>query len=318
MLVCDKCSASIPQSAKFCAQCGDPVTEEDLVATPTSTQEGTATITFGESSSARYSRAIEICKNIPTFSTTGSGKNKEHKVALPLTEIELISNIFDLVGSWKSSSMMINGRSATKKDLTYHGLGCFRSQQRAYQPQQYCFGEREFEANIWGCKRLNMPLWQWGGGWLDYGSFDSSGSWVFDKGKIRHSLNLAISEIDLCPALNREMIFKTLEALPDAINPKTDTRWEYRSEYREIDGEYKEVAVGIRPVRDSGNLFVLGNYKPAWDFKEDSENSAHTIKVDLSSALDETDQRARKKTKVTWKSVAIAALAIYLFAKTIG
>ena len=58
-------------------------------------------------------------------------------------------------------------------------------------------GEKEFEANIWGCKRLNMPVNEWGGGWLDYGSFDKSGVWHFDKDRIRHELAISLKENEL-------------------------------------------------------------------------------------------------------------------------
>jgi len=34
MLICDKCGAQIPEGAKFCPQCADPVTEADVVAKP--------------------------------------------------------------------------------------------------------------------------------------------------------------------------------------------------------------------------------------------------------------------------------------------
>lgn len=321
MLVCDKCKATIPSAAKFCAQCGDPVTEADVVVTQVATVEGNAVISFGESSSVNYARAMDICKNIPTFETDQSGKKKQHKVTLSLTEVELITNVFDLVGSWKSSSMMINGRPASKKDLVYHGLGCYKSRQRAYQPQQYCFGEHEYEANIWGCKKLNMPMSQWGGGWLDYGAFNKKGAWVFDKEKIRHHLNLAIADIDLCPVLDKEHIFKTLEALPAEINPETDPRWEYRTEYRQVGNDYKSVAVGIKPVRDTSNLFVLGDYKPAWKFEDDRSVVAaeYTINVDISSALDTQKKKEKEQQgKVTWKKLLIAAVLIYILIKMFG
>lgn len=64
-----------------------------------------------------------------------------------------------------------------------------------------CFGEHEHEANIWGCKRLGMPLTRWGGGWLEYGWFDKNGVWHFDKARIRHELEVRIHENRLCPVL---------------------------------------------------------------------------------------------------------------------
>jgi len=223
MLVCDKCNAGINEGAKFCPQCGDPVTEADRVTVPI-TESGIANveISFGKSSSPNFTKAIEICKNIPSYSASGEGNQIQHKIVLPITEVDLIINLFELVGSWKSSQMLINGHIATKKDLTYYGVGCYRSRQKAYKPEQFCFGEKEYEANIWSCKRLNMPINEWGGGWLDYGEFDKSGIWHFDKDKIRHELELTLKENELCPVLERKRVLETLEKLPDSINPRKD------------------------------------------------------------------------------------------------
>ena len=124
MLVCDKCSAGITEGAKFCPQCGDPVTDADKVVVPVERdQPATVEITFGRSTSAGFSRATEICKNIPSYIVYGEGKEEQHKVTLPITEVELVINLYELVGSWKSSQMLINGHVATKKDLTYYGVG---------------------------------------------------------------------------------------------------------------------------------------------------------------------------------------------------
>lgn len=163
MFVCDKCSAGINKGSKFCPQCGDPVTEADNMAI--SIMDGgiaNVEISFGHSSSQNLNRAIDICQNIPSFVISGEGKQVQYKVILPITEVELVIKIFDLVGSWKSSQMLINGHSATKKDLTYYGVGCYRNRQKAYKPEQYCFGNREYDANIWGCKKLGLPICEWG------------------------------------------------------------------------------------------------------------------------------------------------------------
>lgn len=282
MLVCDKCNAGIIEGAKFCPQCGDPVTSADRVTVPAGKSEpATVEISFGRSSSAGFSRAVEICKNIPSYTTSGEGKEELHRVLLPITEVELVINLFDLVGSWKSSQMLINGHAATKKDLTYHGVGCYRSRQKAYKPQQYCFGERQYEMNIWGCKRLNMPINEWGGGWLDYGRFDSSGVWHFDKARIRHELEIALKENQLCPVLDRDQVLKTLESLPESINPKSNKDWEYRTSYEEVNGTYKEVAVGVKPVLKKINRFVVGEYKPHWEADETPANESVNIRVSV-------------------------------------
>ena len=307
MLECDKCGGGINEGSKFCPQCGDPVTEADRVSTPaTESKIANVGLSFGYSSSANYGKAVEICKNIPSYSVEGEEKNLKHKVTLPITEVDLIANLFDLVGSWKSSKMLINGHVATKKDLTYYGVGCYRNRQKAYNPKQYCFGEREFEANIWGCKRLNMPVNEWGGGWLDYGKFDDQGVWYFDKDRIKHELEIKLKENDLCPVLDRKKVLETLENLPDSINPKKDKNWKYKTSYEDVSGDFKEVAVGIRPVLNKVNRYIIGSFKPAWE--SSSEHGQSATVATLHVQLGEEAPKAKKGLEQSKKGGASSAV----------
>ena len=290
MLRCDKCNASISQGSKFCPQCGDPVTDADIITSPEQNDSvASVNITFGRSTSASFEQAVDICKNIPTYSVSGEGKTEKHEIVLPITEAELIANLYDLIGNWKSSRMLINGRPSSKKDLSYFGVGCYRSKQKAFQADQYCFGERETELNIWGCKRLNMPIFEWGGGWLSYGNFDNSGIWHFDKNKIKHELELGIKENELCPVLNRKRILDTLNNLPDTVNPKQDKNWEYHTSFEEINGQYQEVAIGIKPKLRSINKYVLGEYVPVWEnsqwANENKENNQVSVRFNETTSI---------------------------------
>jgi hypothetical protein len=314
MLVCDKCGASINAGSRFCAQCGDPVTEADVVTTAASSPEGvTAQISFGYSTSPAYSKAVAICERLPSYEVSGEGKQIQHKIVLPLSEVELVANIFDLVGSWKSSQMLINGQSATKKDLSYYGVGCYRTRQKAYKPDAYCYGERQYDANIWGCKKLGMPVFECGGGWLDYGQFDAKGAWHFDKARIKHELEVALKENELCPALNRARVLETLENLPTSVDPKTDKNWQYRTSYEEVKGDYKEVAVGIRPVLKKVNRYIIGGFKPEWE-EESPPASATTIqiKVEPPRSLSPSPSAAarRGKKSYTWLWVILGILVL--------
>lgn len=298
MLVCDKCSASISAGSIFCAQCGDLVTEADNASqTVTSTGTTSVQITFGNSTSASYAKAISICEKLPSYVVSGEGKQAEHKITLPLTEVELIANIFDLVGSWKSSQMLINGQPATKKDLSYYGIGCYRNRQKAYKPEAFCYGERQHEANIWGCKKLGFPVNEWGGGWLDYGSFESNGVWRFDKTRIRHELEVALNENKLCPVLDRCRVIETLDRLPETLSPKTDKNWEYRTSYENINGSFKEVVIGIRPVLKKVNRYIIGDFTPDW---EEDPKQVNVSRVQLKtnaprSASSSSHKRTRKQ-----------------------
>mgnify|MGYP000969093932 CR=1 FL=1 len=312
MLICDKCGASIIADAKFCAQCGDPVTETDKVSQSLSASDvATVQITFGNSTSAGYSKAVAICEKLPSYVVTGEGKQIQHKITLPMTEVELIVNIFDLVGSWKSSQMLINGQAATKKDLTYYGVGCYRNRQKAFKPEAYCYGERQYEANIWGCKKLGMPIYEWGGGWLDYGQFDANGVWRFDKARIRHELEVALKEHELCPALNHPKILETLEKLPDTIDPRTDKNWNYRTSYEEIKGEYKEVAVGIKPILKNVNRYIISGFKPHWEEEDQSSNTSHTkLKIESLNPTFSAVKVPQKKNGYTWVWVVIGLIIL--------
>jgi len=300
MYICDKCGARILDTSKFCPQCGDPVTEDDII-TDASLNTGVSVvkISFGYSSSPNYAIAIDICKKIPSYQQSGEGNKVFHVITLPITEIELLINIFELVGSWKSSKMLVDGHSSTKKDLVYKGPGCFRNRQKSFNPEQYCFGERWFEANIWGCKRLNMPINDYGGGCFSCGNFNRYGVWVLDKVKIKHELELGIQENQHCPVLNRAAIMETLDKLPENIDPKTDDNWVYKTTQLFKDGEYTNIATGIEPVINKVDTYVIGTYKPIWESEEENLVTTETQKNKQSTknlpVLPTTPQKATQQ-----------------------
>jgi hypothetical protein len=264
MLKCDKCGGTVPEGSSFCPHCADPITESDSVL-QSITSDGIAQveISFGQSSSASYEPALEMCRRLPTYAMTGENNSLKHYIKLPITEIELLINLYELVGSWKSSRMLINGQAATKSALVYHGAGCYRDQLKAFDRRMFCFGEKEYDLNIWGCKRLGMSLLY--GEWLKHGHMDRQGVWTFDKERIKHDLELAIHEVDLCPVLDRKRVLDTLERLPNTVDPKVDKQWQYTTEYRDTkDGGYREVAVGVSPLLKKASGFIVDEYRPHW------------------------------------------------------
>ena len=163
--------------------------------------------------------------------------------------------------------MLINGRVRTKKDLTYYGLGCFKTMREAPNWIDYCYGvHNEVERNIWGCKRLDMPIYPWGGGWLEYGALDKDGIWHFDKRRIKNELKAKIQNIELCPFLDKDQIFKTVDCLPETINPKTDKNWAYTYDYVMQNGEYVAAPKGIKPATQNLGYIIPkeNNNAPQW------------------------------------------------------
>lgn len=293
MRKCDKCSGSIPDEARFCPQCGDPVTEADVVVMDVSAhEEAEVEISFGWSSSGSYAKAVAICERVPSYECSGEGKDIQHSIKLPITEVELLVNLYELVGSWKSSTMLVNGLQESKSALTQKGMGCYRKRLKAYDKQRYCFGEQPYELNIWGCKRLGLPLYSWGGGWLEYGHLDTQGVWHFDKARLQHELQSATSDFGLCPALDRQQVLETLSRLPDTINPRNDPAWAYVTRHEEVRGKWQEVATGIKPVLPRADRYIVGTYKPSWD--EPQDDSSSEIRVTIESSTRPNRRTAQK------------------------
>ena len=304
MLICDKCNAKINQESKFCPQCGDPVDHKDIVVNSLENNIANVILTFGYSSSANYEKALSIFKNLPTYSFEGENKKIVHKVILPITEVDLIINIYDLIGSWKTSQMLINGKSCTKKDLSFYGIGCFKSRLEAVDKTLYCYGRYDYERNIWGCKKLGMPIYRWGGGWLESGFFDNKGIWHFDKKRIKADLDIAMKPIELCPILNKAKIYKALDLIPNTINPKTDENWEYDERFIEVNGEYKKAAKGIKPTINEIFYLIPDDEKPKWDFESDNINTFNKTEVKVS-----LEEKQENKFKI--KYIIYAAIILF-------
>ncbi len=272
MLICDKCGEHIPVGANFCPRCADPVTEADVKAEPEVTQAQTSIlIRFGQSSSGRHSDAVALAQKVPTYCHAEDGS---HEVTLGGEDVALAASLWELVGGWKTSRMTINGERATKKDLTYGALGCFQKRQQSFRPSQYCFGETEFEQNLWGCHRLGMPLAAWGQSWLCWGKFDSSGRWHWDRDRLSHELEKGIHEHRYCPALKPDAIRAALKALPDGIHPPSSGDWNYVKEWEGT----KEVPVGVAPTLKTAKRLAAGDEVPAW--MENASLSRATSKLD--------------------------------------
>ncbi|UOO89498.1 zinc ribbon domain-containing protein [Vitreoscilla massiliensis] len=252
-LVCDKCSTPIRSGSKFCPNCGDPVDYRDIASeneVSSGENESDVVITFGYSSSASYDRAVAICENMPSYSVAGDGNKTVHKLSIPLSEIDLIVNLYEIIGNWKTSTFHIGHKQITKRDLTMGALGCYRKYCNSYNKEEYCANNSEYYNHIFGCNRLDMPIQVWGGGWLEYGQFDVFGKWIFDKPRIQKELQDGLLENELCPRLDRQAVMKIFTALPNSISPNTDPNWEYKYQYDYNNETYQSTQrmVGIKPA----------------------------------------------------------------------
>lgn len=59
------------------------------------------------------------------------------------------------------------------------------------------------------------------------------------------------------------MVMATLARIPDAVDPNSDSHWEYTTNYKETDdGDFVEVPMGVRPNLKGTASYIAGDYKP--------------------------------------------------------
>lgn len=256
MPICSECGFKVDNDAKFCKNCGSELNVKSIINNNTKELE----IKFGYSTSPNYSRAIKIAEKFENYSASGDDKNIIHTVSIPLNKVEDIYSLMDLISNWKSSRFFLDESEVTKSDIN-QPLNCYRSRQRAYDNKEYCHGESEWELNFWGCKRLNMPINsnEARNGWLSYGAFDKNNVWHFNKERIEHVLKRNLNDFEICPAINKAEIFNKLKKFPKTVDPKNNLDWNYLTEYKEIHGNFKEVATGVYPDIDFNNYAYFDN-----------------------------------------------------------
>lgn len=312
MKKCQNCGTKVLPGSNYCPQCGLKVIEEEPNAIiPLNLRIIPVEISFGYSSSANYETVLELCKKLPTYQEEGEGKKKKHKITLPITEIELLERVLNIVGNWKSSSLLIDGKTSSWGDLVNTGMNCYTKRQEAFNPLEYCFGDRGI-VNIWGCCNLGMPLDIYNGHWMSYGKFDNNGVWYFDKDRIKHDLELNIHRSRYCPVLNTERIFKTLDLLPNSVNPKIDKNWEYITDYDPNTG--KDYAVGVKPLIRLAQKYVFGDYKPEFKDAIDGGSKSMNIKIDIdTSELEKEIHKTKDRKKSNTVTTAITIVVIFIF-----
>jgi hypothetical protein len=233
-------------------------------------------IYFAYSQSLGYREAMDLCHGLPSFTSTGEGDEVVHSIDLPITDIAVLMRLSELVGGWKSFRITIDGGEARRDDLIRLGGECYSKRQASEDPEQYCFGNKRLEYNLWGCRRLDMPIDEAGHGWMAYGSLDAEGVWHFDKPRISQALESAMAGCRLCPVYDSARVQKTLEELPQTVDPRRDEHWQYRSGARTQDGGGPRAA-GIAPVAARIADYVVAGYRPKWDFTRDWRDSKTEI-----------------------------------------
>ena len=190
----------------------------------TKIEEWNISISFGKSSSSNYERAIFLAKESSNYYESGEGKNIVHQATYSANSDSYLAfiKLYQLVGSWKSCFIFINGEITDKKiigKLNY----CYGDKCRSGN-DKFCYGASEYTLNPFGCHRLqisnsNTPWWS-------IGYLDSYGIWHVDKKTILEKINQHYIPYKNCPSFSYDKVIQILNQLPDTINVAKDNNWE--------------------------------------------------------------------------------------------
>ena len=251
-----KCSfCGLEDEGKFCSGCGRSLATDSL------SVDGNQKIKlgFGKSTSANYSYILELIQRQTTYSTESD--NSLHTALFDTNSIDEFFEIFDSVKTWKTSFIEINGKKIPMSKIR-NGLSCFQDRLKSYDIEKHCFGWDAahfnfYDTNPLGCRLcgVNNSYWK---GWYTIGNLSKAGIFTVDKSRIRHIVNKSVDEIGYCPVLDRDAILKQIDTLPDKINPKKDSDFEYTTSWEKD----KSVATGVR-IKEKKSGFVVEDYSEA-------------------------------------------------------
>lgn len=181
-------------------------------------------ISFGRSTSSNYDKAVYLAKQSSNYFEDGEGKNIIHQATFTSSANDYLNfiKLYELVGSWKSSFVFINGEISDRKiigKLNY----CYGDKCRSGN-DKFCYGASEFTTNPFGCHRLQVS--EHNNPWWSFGMLDTKGIWHVDKDAILNRINQYYVPYKNCPSFSYEKIIFNLNNLPNTINPKKDSNWD--------------------------------------------------------------------------------------------
>lgn len=69
------------------------------------------TVVFGVKAALNYARAVEIARRNPAYAEEGSGEWLRHSVTYTSAEVDDLFELFNLVGGWDDTEVLVNNRS---------------------------------------------------------------------------------------------------------------------------------------------------------------------------------------------------------------
>jgi hypothetical protein len=231
--ICSSCGCKNSIESKFCKECGsllldaivDPVDEDTPIPA-----EG-ITVEFSFSTSPSFEFAIKEAEKLPGYTKIRNAKKALYRVTVADSEVEKLSLLLDKLKGWRNRHVYFQGKEAEWGSVFAYSW-CFDSKRTSYKPELYCFGYgQESEFNLWGCRQARMPFSPYTE-WITYGKLTKkTGDWEFDKARIKFELEKNLYDVRFCPALRIDLVQEVLAAFPDTVNPSKDDNWQLVESY---------------------------------------------------------------------------------------
>lgn len=172
-------------------------------------------ISFGNSSSENYLKAVTLAKSAPYYHEQVDFGNILHQATYSSSPKDFLKFVmlYELVGSWKSSFVMVCGKLVDRKivgKLNY----CYGDKCRSGD-QEFCYGASYMTENPFGCHRIqisacNNPWWSF---------YRKRGSkWVLNKQKMKDRIDSYSQIFCVCPDFDYQNIMKELDKLPSVLS----------------------------------------------------------------------------------------------------
>lgn len=175
-------------------------------------------VSFGKSSSQNYLKAVTLAKAAPQYHEQVDDGHILHQAFYSAEPHDYLAFVmlYELVGGWKSSFVMINGKLVDRKivgQLNY----CYGDRCRS-QSNRFCYGASYMTENPFGCHRIQVSACNHP--WWSFYRQEGRNRYVLDRSAILERIDSAKSIYELCPCFDYDAILRELYKLPSPLSER--------------------------------------------------------------------------------------------------
>jgi hypothetical protein len=256
---CRLCGAHLGARATICPGCFSATAEHPVGAQYH--QGDDLVLRFGKSPSRNYPHIVTAIGDLPGYLREGAGDAVRHHFSAVFSNIEIVSEIWAIVGGWKSARLRGAGQFLGPKDLRYGPFMCFRQRLYSRDPDQHCCGDGSWRAlaNIWGCHQIGMSYqFRNPGEWTRMGRFDSLNRWQWDRARLSEVLTHRFHEVRSCPVANLQRALQVVDQLPDFLPGTGTDDWFPVKEWRD------DQILGMEPSLEAARRVAPCAARQSW------------------------------------------------------